>query len=219
MRISSIGLLAAVALGACSDAKPPRRVEAGMECVQRAVVASLPGAAEAPMPVAQFSENFPGVGAGGGDGRVFGSLTRTACFDWTPLIANAPSGIAGLVLDQAQAHARVLAECGFVPLDAGATVVDSKGAPDEFAVAVVHGLVGSGGSHGWSAPRDVDRLVHRRIYHAPGSGAFVVARIDYDGGTHIACSEMTYVEATVDADYPELGVKFSETLSPMPRKR
>jgi len=219
MRISSIVLFAAVALAACSKpAKPLRRFDAGLECVQRAVAVSIPGAAEAPLR-GHFSESVPGTGAQGGEGRVFGTLTRTARSDWTPLVANAPNGIAGLVLDQAEAHARVLGEYGFVPLDAGASVMDGKGVPDEFVMTIAHGMRGGGGSHGWSAPRDVDRLVHRRIYHAPGSGAFVVARIDYDGGSHVACSELTYVEATVDAKYPELGVKFSERLSPVRPKR
>lgn len=222
MRISRsrcLAALAAVALAACSEPKAPTgRIEARFECVQRAAVASIPGAREASVR-GRASDRPPGGGVQGGDGRVFGTLARNARFDWTGLVAGAPSGIAGLIVDQADAHARVLCEAGFEPLDAGAAVIDPTGAPDEFAVSVSESKVGSSGSHGWSAPRDAVRVEHRRIYHAPGTGAFVVARIDYDGRDHTVFAELTYVESTVDAKYPAIESKFSETVTRMPRKR
>lgn len=217
--VAALAVVALVALAACSEeAKPTRPVEAGFECVQRAAVASIAGAKEAPMR-GRFSDGPPGRGVSGGGGTVFGALARNARFDWSALIAGARLGIAGLIVDQADAHARVLQEAGFVPIDAGASVSDPTGAPDQFAVSVLASRVGASGSHGWSAPRDAARIEHRRIYYAPGSGGFVVARIDYDGRDHTVCAELTYVEATVDGKYPAIDPKFSETVTAMPRKR
>jgi hypothetical protein len=209
--------LASAACGRGSKATQ-RAIELGMQASERAAAASIPGAKEGTMR-ANSHLGWGGGQAHGGSDQVFGTYVARARFDWSGLVETAPLGIAGLVVAQADEHARLLRDAGFVPLATGADTLDSQGRSAEFQVAVATSATGSAGAKSWWAPRDVDRLVHHRIYHAPGTGAFVLARIEYDGHDHSAAVELTYVESTVDAEYPALKTTFSETVSAAPKKR
>ena len=211
-----VGVLAA----ACAPPPSERAVDEGLTAVQEAVLAQLPGATEAPGLPGNWSQKFPGRGAAGGNGIVTGAMIRTARTDWSSLLPGSELGVAGLVLAQADAVADVLRGHGFEPFDADASVFTMSGAPDVATVSVAEvDEAGNGYTSGWSAPRDVDRLVHRRLYRVPRTGAFVVSRIEYDGRTRVAEVELTYVEATVRGTYPASDAHFTETIAAAPKKR
>lgn len=220
LRRWSCAAFVGVVAAACAPPPSERAVDDGLNAVQEAILAQLPGATEAPGIPGNWSQKFPGRGAAGGKGIVTGAMIRTARTDWSSLLPRSELGVAALVLAQADAVADVLRGHGFEPFDADASVFKMSGAPDIAMVSVATvDEAGNGHTSEWSAPRDVDRLVHRRLYRAPGTGAFVVSRIEYDGRTRVAEVELTYVEATVRATYPESQPQFTETIAAAPKKR
>jgi hypothetical protein len=116
------------------------------------------------------------------------------------------------MLEQAEIEARTLGAAGFVPVDASQSVFAPMDAP---ALARVDRSCGNGGTS-WDAVDRIERCVYRRTYHAPGSGAFVTTRIEFEGATKTATVESTYVEATpADGVFPRPNGPFSERIVPV----
>jgi hypothetical protein len=132
--------------------------------------------------------------------------------DWRKAVAAAPLGAPGVAVAHADAQAAVLAEAGFIPLDAGWSATNTGGESVRWEVS------GPDSFSGASAALQPFRLVHRRIYYAPGTSAFVIARNDYEGASGAVTVELTCVEATPNAAAmdPSLTVPVRETLT-LPR--
>jgi hypothetical protein len=155
------------------------------------------------------SERMPSCGFSGTTESVFGFYSVARRFDWRKAVAVAAKGAPEVAIAQADAQAAVLAQAGFVPLDAGSTEADAGGARVAWSVKRRDGGSGS------VAALQPLRLVHRRIYYAAGTSAFVIARNEYEAASGVATVELTCVEASPDAADrdPRLRTPVRETLT------
>ena len=208
--------------GACGPGRPAAPTFSVMNLlgvVDRAAGAGAAGAdivADAdPGPVGigfgHVSEGMQSVGfRGADDGTGFCAHSVIRRFLWRDAVAAAPLGAPEVALAHAAAQARVLAAAGFVPIDAAATVMSSKGGPQ-----VDWSVRGPSGASGSRVEIRPDVLVHRRIYHAQGTPAFVLVRTEYESRTGLATTELTVVSSTPDvsAGSPDLAVPVVETIT------
>jgi len=156
-------------------------------------------------------------------------------FDWSKIpIDDARGGPVELLLAQAQLHEEQLARAGFAPMAAtghttgwegriplerslGGEMGDLPGTYDPPAPQgtrrrprveiMVEERSDSGGGRG---PYRIDlnqpRLVHRRIYMAPGTSAVLFVTLDYDQASQAVEVELSYADRTLlGQEYPKGG--------------
>lgn len=213
--------------GTCAPAPAARAsIDEIVAVVRRAAEAAPPGVpavgGDAPGGVgdglSNFSESMPSAGwSVSNDGRPFCAHSEVRRFAWSGAVAGARFGAPEVAIAQAEAEAAVLAEAGFIAIDAGSTEFHgSQGGASEFQWSV-KSADGLGTSRATPRP---SRLVHRRIYHAPGTSAFVLTRIDYEAAGGVATVEISCFAGDPGsaAARPSLRVPVRETLTALPRR-
>lgn len=212
-------LLFAAATSGCGASAPPPDATAGAEARCAAALAAASETIEGAVRVGEMAKaqprnhNLPRHHLHRTDGIVTAEAADVVRFDWTKPLEAASGGPAQLVVAQSQLHQAVLAKAGFAPVNLGYSVHAPLDAPllGEVRMDFAGGPFGGSHGDGWIAPATADRIVHQLLYQAPGTGAFVLVRIDLDGATRIATVETQYVETTVlGAAYPATPATASE---------